>query len=58
MSDGAGVEPDPVPALECEDCRALYQPEQFGCASADDVPEHVMCPRCGAHLVVVLDLGD
>ncbi len=58
MSVAPDDDPDPVPALECEECRALYRPEQFGCASADDVPPHVMCPRCGAHLAVVIDLGE
>lgn len=58
MSDGVDDDPDPVPALECEECRALYRPEQFGFASVDDVPLHVVCTRCGAPLAVVIDLGE
>ncbi len=58
MSDAADDDPEPVPALECEDCRTLFRPEQFGCAHADDVPGYVVCPLCAAPLVVVMDLGD
>ncbi len=58
MSDAADDDPEPVAALECEECRALYRPEQFGFSSADDVPLHVVCPRCGAPMAVVIDLGE
>ncbi len=39
--------------LECEDCRAVFPPQQFGCEAADDLPRDVMCPRCGAPFCVV-----